>query len=341
MLKRKGDNRGFTLVEVIIAITIFTIIIGIGYTALNKMNLTTKEQQLTSTEQLNANLINKYLTKDLENCSKFNTISERKFIINEDTDQIEYEVRTYLNEGKEFYDLNRTQSGNTIEVITKQPKLSNRPFFIEAKDISKGIYTVSMDSNKSASKKYEFDITSRLIASNSISDPDYDFETSNNITFWADNKDNDKIQIGFEVNGHHGPVKETTTAENDSNIYYISADLVISNTGNHDVLEIGTSTDGSGVSVTDNIQTTRIDSLDKIIIEPVGGAKAKLTITVKDKKNSTPVIIYDNNKSDLPFIEEKLDLNPPTNTSYLTISGWFEKAPDSNGGVNIKYGKLK
>ena len=36
MLKRKRSNKGFTLIEIIIAISIFTIVIGMGYIVLNK-----------------------------------------------------------------------------------------------------------------------------------------------------------------------------------------------------------------------------------------------------------------------------------------------------------------
>lgn len=61
------NKKGFTLVELLIAIAILGVITPIGYNVINGTGKTIKNQQVTTTGQLTTNIINKYLTKDLEN----------------------------------------------------------------------------------------------------------------------------------------------------------------------------------------------------------------------------------------------------------------------------------
>jgi len=340
---KKRSNKGFTLIEVIIAISIFTVVIGIGYAVLNKTTSTVKEQQMITEEQLNANLINKYLVKDLEICRKFTSSSNRKFVINEDEDAIEYEVEVFFDKGKEYYNLIRTSGDSSIELVTKQPKISSKPFFIEPKHADKNIYTVSIDSNGNSSKKYVFDVSSRLVSHNEISIPEDKFEESNKISFWANDTDTGEVQIGYLTNGQHGLESEYGNVKNDSKIYHISGELSITNTGALDTLDIGTGSNGSGIHLNNTkVQTTIIkNGVDKMIVDVTKGGKLRLTVKGREKPNGVDILVFDNNEdSKQPFIENSKEIPIQSGIKYLTITGWFEKN-EPKVGVNITYGKAK
>ena len=63
---RKFNNKGFTLLEFIIAMGIFSVVVFVGYSVINGSNKTTSSQKYISKSQMSTNLINKYVTKDIE-----------------------------------------------------------------------------------------------------------------------------------------------------------------------------------------------------------------------------------------------------------------------------------
>ena len=63
MIKR--NNKGFTLLELMISIFILTIVIFIGYRVINKSTIDIKNQSNINQGQLTVNDMNEYLTKDL------------------------------------------------------------------------------------------------------------------------------------------------------------------------------------------------------------------------------------------------------------------------------------
>ncbi|MGL5348870.1 MAG: prepilin-type N-terminal cleavage/methylation domain-containing protein [Peptostreptococcaceae bacterium] len=63
---RNVNNKGFTLLELIIAIAILSVVIFVGYGVINGSNKTTSSQKYISKSQMSTNLINKYVTKDIE-----------------------------------------------------------------------------------------------------------------------------------------------------------------------------------------------------------------------------------------------------------------------------------
>lgn len=67
---KKLNKKGFTLLELLIAIAIFTAVIFIGYNIFNKYLILTNNQLNINQGQLTVNDMNEYLTKDLEKTSK-------------------------------------------------------------------------------------------------------------------------------------------------------------------------------------------------------------------------------------------------------------------------------
>lgn len=67
MIKR--NNKGFTLLELLISIFILTTVIFIGYRVINKSTIDIKNQSNINKGQLTMNDMNEYLTKDLEQAS--------------------------------------------------------------------------------------------------------------------------------------------------------------------------------------------------------------------------------------------------------------------------------
>ena len=65
----KGNNKGFTLLELLISIFILTTVIFIGYRVINKSTIDIKNQSNINKGQLTVNDMNEYLTKDLERAS--------------------------------------------------------------------------------------------------------------------------------------------------------------------------------------------------------------------------------------------------------------------------------
>lgn len=65
----KKNNKGFTLLELLISIFILTTVIFIGYRVINKSTIDIKNQSNINKGQLTMNDMNEYLTKDLEQAS--------------------------------------------------------------------------------------------------------------------------------------------------------------------------------------------------------------------------------------------------------------------------------
>ena len=79
MIKR--NNKGFTLLELMISIFILTTVIFLGYKVINKSTMYIKNQSNIHKGQLTVNDMNEYLTKDLEQASSIVLIVDNKKII--------------------------------------------------------------------------------------------------------------------------------------------------------------------------------------------------------------------------------------------------------------------
>ncbi|MGL4797456.1 MAG: PulJ/GspJ family protein [Paraclostridium sp.] len=195
---KKINSKGFTILEVIIAMSILSVVVLMGYKIINGTEQSISNNKVIYEGQLNTNLVNKYLTNDIERSieppksNKYNNTGEENvlytnFIEGNGTnkvqvDKVEYKVITRqiseTNDKKWEYDLNRiiyekNGEGQYIEkgdinLISKQPyyKENNsfKPFEIKHGD---GIYTVTVNyqENKNINKNntvYEFEVSSRV-----------------------------------------------------------------------------------------------------------------------------------------------------------------------------------
>lgn len=211
-MKSKLNNKGFTLVELIIAITILTVVLGLGYNIIIGTNKATKEQSQIFSEQQNATLINKYLTKDLEQVKKFTlaetNINPYKYIINEDTDPIEYEV-TKSNDGK-HYSVTRNNNGSSIDIISNYDTNSETPFSITKVKNADNVFKVTLNGKGKDGDiaKYEFEVTSRVenvVSSGGIPVPPGGNEGEDNQGPDDTNKEilNGEIRVNFEQQNKH------------------------------------------------------------------------------------------------------------------------------------------
>lgn len=195
---KKINSKGFTILEVIIAMSILSVVILVGYKIINGTEQSISHNKVIYEGQLNTNLVNKYLTNDIERSiespksNTYNNLVEENVLYTDFTegngtnkvqvDKVEYRVITRqmseMNDKKWEYDLNRIiyekdKEGNYIEkgdinLISKQPyykENSNfKPFEVKPGD---GIYTVTVKyqekkKNNKDNTVYEFEVSSRV-----------------------------------------------------------------------------------------------------------------------------------------------------------------------------------
>lgn len=179
MLKKRGSNKGFTLVELIIAMAIFSVVIFMGYRIINGTNKASANQMKITKEQQNANLMNKYLTNDLESAKSIKEFGldndgnikqsnrskvvsygyDIKTIENRAEKNIRYQVN--IDESSNKYSIIR-QDGNTyIDIVSNQAynTLESKLPLIIAKD--EDLYHIS---SFNGSNKYDFNVNTRIKA---------------------------------------------------------------------------------------------------------------------------------------------------------------------------------
>lgn len=174
MIREKSNNRGFTLVELIIAIGIFSIVIFMGYKVINGTHKASATQMGISKEQQGANLLNKYLTQDLEgaknigykNINPDGTLLQTRgeieygYEISKPNDvKITYTIKL-SDSGKGSYSIFRNDGKADIELITNQEFTAdngNAPLAIVEK--SENLYDIDVHYNDNI---YNFNVNSRI-----------------------------------------------------------------------------------------------------------------------------------------------------------------------------------
>lgn len=192
----KLNNKGFTLIEVIIAMAIMTSIIFIGYQVINKTDNLRRDQMIVSNIQNGANNLKRYITKDvkesksvyikyvkenldLKESEKVNNLYkviqseinnkdyiEYKYIINTKGKEVNYIVQVIKdeNKNKKLYSIYREEEKVSFSLIEKQPLSDNMiPLKITEKD---GLYDVQLNYIKDNTKVYSFDVYNSLLAYN-------------------------------------------------------------------------------------------------------------------------------------------------------------------------------
>jgi type IV pilus assembly protein PilA len=154
---KKLNTRGVTLAELIIAISILGVVLSIGYGIINGANKSLNEQSKIFSGQMSINIVRDFITKDLEQAERQDSISKLSLIdknraplddsklqalvnkvnesnkeeyiyeINTKDGKVEYKIRLSKDEkhNKYMYDVVRVKTSDlntdTIEVLSKQP----------------------------------------------------------------------------------------------------------------------------------------------------------------------------------------------------------------------------
>lgn len=163
----KKNNKGFTLIETIIAISIFSIVVTLGYKVINKSNILMASQQKITNTQIALNLINTYVNRDLEESILINDIkwiddNTYEYEIIKKDNIAKYIIYKYKSSDKQYCDIYRVENNTSIELIKKQEVYSDTPFTISL-DKVKRIYTVQLQyKENNNSEKISFEVTSRI-----------------------------------------------------------------------------------------------------------------------------------------------------------------------------------
>lgn len=144
----KNNNKGFTLLELIIAMSIFVIIISIGYGIIKKYNISTNEQASITQSQLSINTLNEFITKDLEQAQGITLESiesnvNKKYDINnneagKDNDYLEKALKDIIE-------------SNKIISYKEENKLTYKYTIKKLDELQSPSYTVEMKYNKGSS----------------------------------------------------------------------------------------------------------------------------------------------------------------------------------------------
>lgn len=167
MIKKIKKNNGVTLIELIIAISIISVVFTLGYKFINGSTSLTKKQSIVSSEQQSINLLKKYITMDLENTSGLEEIKneDKSYgyrLITEVREDGSNKIIEYIVDKKgNYYTITRKKDGTSLDIISNQFfDKDNNPFYIEVSNSSWTTYSVNL--YREYNEAYSFIVTSRL-----------------------------------------------------------------------------------------------------------------------------------------------------------------------------------
>lgn len=347
MLNKIKNNRGITLIEVIIAITILTIVIGLGYSVINKSNESINKQQVITKGQMDANLINKYVTKDLEQSKLVieqpkDTSKDYEYSISVNEGYVKYKV--IKNDDTRHFNLVREADNSSVEIISRQSMSNQEPFTIKPSSQNSKIYKVKLHyiENK-LDKVYSFDVYPRLVNNNVIKPPnpeeipeeiEKEFSKFGYLGFWAADKEKQSNENLYVWSDDKSGNIIDNLGNQKKNLQYqeLYAEVNPNNAGNQGIASINKDESSTGSFNSPHLGNKVVD---KITIYVSKGVRLKnLNIdSEKNKNNITHGIV----REDI--------MEPNTIKSYsvrdveqLNISGKLEVL-DTDGYVLIIYGK--
>lgn len=158
-------------------------VIFIGYNIINGITKTTKSQSIITGFQQSANLLNKYLSKDLEKSKEVKIIDNGKSSYSYDIKMYDDTVIKYVTYKDGLnYTVERQEDGVKFEIINKQPILNKkRPFSIDL-DKENNLYKVGIYIEKN--DIYRFDVSPKIsnpIVIEDIANTDIIIETDDDI----------------------------------------------------------------------------------------------------------------------------------------------------------------
>jgi type IV pilus assembly protein PilA len=315
-----------------------------------------REQQVITNGQMNANLVNKYLTKDLEECKELiEPVDINKsiydHIIKKDNDEITYKVIKSEKGNKEYYNLVRESSkGSKIDIIINQQRNSEDPFIITLDDFNKNIYEVTLDYNENKKlKTYEFDVTSRFFVvdnENSGENEPGDSESDiGDIRFGYEsiynNKDKIRTSIDPKKNGNQNQEIQPKEVDKKEN-YNINVSIDRQSGKSYSQIDGNIATSNHNLFKDKDINSIKFRMINNIAID--------LEASIKYKNNSTPLnikLIRDANgvkdAKTVPITSKEVsDYIIYSIPSYyskkqesITIKGTIKRLNDGNSGELI------
>lgn len=153
--KCRKSKHGFTLIELVIAMSILTMVIGLGYKVLNKSSESTENQKNTFNIQQGINILKKFANQDFKNCKyvsiKYNNQNTEdiktnigiennilnvyeyianeidnnisysyEYILNNDDSSISYIISTNRKGKNIYYSIIRKDTNSEIDIISNQ-----------------------------------------------------------------------------------------------------------------------------------------------------------------------------------------------------------------------------
>lgn len=184
------NKKGFTLIEVIIALSIMTTVIFIAYKSIDKIQVVSKDQSQISDVQNGFNNLKRHLSDelkvsknvklkysdtviDINDVSKdsykniINKITELpnretfsySYIIEVNSKDIDYNISVYKKGNQKFYSIDRIDDKVKMNLIINQPLNEElMPLKITHKD---DLYSVELNYIKQNTKLYSFDVYNR------------------------------------------------------------------------------------------------------------------------------------------------------------------------------------
>ena len=184
------NKKGFTLIEVIIALAIMTTVIFLGYTVINKVQVVSKDQFQISDVQNGFNNLKRYISNELklsedaqlkydDKVISVGDVNERNYgyitdkiefvstdknftydyVIKSDNKTVYYNISIYKKGNKKLYSIDRVDGKVQMNLIINQPLSDGlMPLKIVRKD---NLYDVELNYIKQNTKIYSFDVYSR------------------------------------------------------------------------------------------------------------------------------------------------------------------------------------
>lgn len=163
----KKNTNGFTILEVIITMAILSVVIFIGYKVINGSDKASGAQKYTTKSQLSTNLINKYVSKDIEILEIKKDIEFKISVISIDSESKKYtQSYTYTIDT-----VNHEEGGKIVDIVEYEVKHEG-----DIKDdIISGVYSVNRKSKKKIDSGYMIISDLELISNqNTVYDNDSD-----------------------------------------------------------------------------------------------------------------------------------------------------------------------
>ena len=325
----KRNNKGFTLIEVIIAITIFTTVIGLGYKVINSTNVVTKNQLKVFTEQQAANLVNKYITSDLERVKSFKDADTSSnpyeytitSVIDGNVKDIKYEV--FIDTENSTYTVTRKLEGSSIEIISNQPTDgSEPPFLIERKEGFTNKYEVKLNGQTKTDdiKKYVFEVSSRIVGNIGSSNIGGSDTTEDD-----DTTQDDDTQISKYIDGQ---VRIEQTKGNECSIGVYLFEYKAEDNSDYETIKL---------DFKDEIKTNQMDKMDITLTIPIQKTDE---IILEVKINGTEVVhkeTYTKSQLSKQLINDRIEIYCQDRSMISSLMIGSQTIKDYNGWNGNKY----